>query len=208
MKFTISVSMCPADQMLPVAIAAEQHGWYGITLGESVFFPEKVDAKYPYTPDGSRFWSPETPFVDPWVAIPAMAAVTQRLFFHTRQPERCRENSGVNLILVECFDDALGGHLLDCKFDSRITACKFSKEQGHQIRCNCRDYREPELTGQLIGTAVSKERESLEFGEDYFRLFDECLTVFRGKNRLFIAVEQHNSQLFLELPQLSAQCGL
>lgn len=83
MKFTISVSMCPAGQMLPVAVAAERSGWYGITIGESVFFPEKVDAKYPYTPDGSRFWSPETPFVDPWVAIPAMAAVTERLFFHT-----------------------------------------------------------------------------------------------------------------------------
>ena len=83
MKFTLSVSMCPAPQMLAVAAAAEQNGWYGITIGESVFFPEKVDAKYPYTPDGSRFWSPDTPFVDPWVAIPAMAAVTQRLFFHT-----------------------------------------------------------------------------------------------------------------------------
>ena len=83
MKFTISVSMCPPEQLLPVAVAAEQAGWYGITIGESVFFPEKVDAKYPYTDDGSRFWSPGTPFVDPWVAIPAMAAVTSRLFFHT-----------------------------------------------------------------------------------------------------------------------------
>ena len=83
MKFTISVSMCPPAQLLPVAVAAEQAGWYGITIGESVFFPEKVDAKYPYTEDGRRFWSPDTPFVDPWVAIPAMAAVTSRLFFHT-----------------------------------------------------------------------------------------------------------------------------
>ena len=83
MKFTLSVAMCPAPQLLPIAVAAEQSGWYGITLGESVFYPEKVDAKYPYTPDGRRFWGPETPFVDPWVAIPAMAAVTQRLFFHT-----------------------------------------------------------------------------------------------------------------------------
>jgi len=83
MKFTISVSMCPAPQMLPVAVEAERNDWHAVTLGESVFFPEKVDAKYPYTGDGSRFWSPETPFVDPWVAIPAMAAVTERLSFHT-----------------------------------------------------------------------------------------------------------------------------
>ena len=83
MKFTISVSMCAPEQLFAVAMAAEQSGWFGITLGESVFFPEKVDAQYPYTDDGRRFWSPDTPFVDPWVAIPAMAAVTSRLFFHT-----------------------------------------------------------------------------------------------------------------------------
>jgi probable F420-dependent oxidoreductase len=83
MKFTLAVSMVPAPQILPLAVAAERNGWHAVTLGESVFFPEKVDAKYPYTPDGGRFWSPDTPFVDPWVAIPAMAAVTERLFFHT-----------------------------------------------------------------------------------------------------------------------------
>jgi probable F420-dependent oxidoreductase len=75
--------MCPPEHLLPVAVESERHGWHAITIGESVFFPERVDAKYPYTPDGSRFWSPDTPFVDPWVAIPAMAAVTSRLFFHT-----------------------------------------------------------------------------------------------------------------------------
>jgi probable F420-dependent oxidoreductase len=48
-----------------------------------VFFPKDVSAKYPYTPDGERFWAPETPFVDPFVAIPAMAAVTERIRFYT-----------------------------------------------------------------------------------------------------------------------------
>jgi len=61
MKFTLSVSMCPAAQMLPVAVAAEQSGWFGITLGESVFFPEKVEAKYPYTPTAAASGAPTRP---------------------------------------------------------------------------------------------------------------------------------------------------
>ena len=48
-----------------------------------VFFPEEVSAAYPYSADGSRFWAPETPFVDPFVSISAMAAVTERIRFLT-----------------------------------------------------------------------------------------------------------------------------
>jgi len=50
---------------------------------DSVFHPEKVSADYPYTADGQRFWPSDTPFVDPWVAIPAMAAVTKRIRFYS-----------------------------------------------------------------------------------------------------------------------------
>ena len=42
-----------------------------------------MSADYPYTADGGRFWPAETPFLDPFVAIPAMAAVTTRLRFYT-----------------------------------------------------------------------------------------------------------------------------
>jgi len=75
--------MCEPSHLLPIAATAERTGWYGVTVPDSVFFPEKVEADYPYTFDGERFWTGDTPFVDPWVAIPAMAAVTQDLFFHT-----------------------------------------------------------------------------------------------------------------------------
>ena len=83
MDFTLAVAMCPPDRIVPLARAAEAAGWDGIAVPDSVFFPEQVSAKYPFTPDGERFWAPETPFVDPLVAIPAMAAVTERLRFVT-----------------------------------------------------------------------------------------------------------------------------
>jgi len=75
--------MLPADHLLPLARAAEASGFTTITVPDSVFFPEHVTADYPYSADGSRFWPPETPFVEPFVAIAAMAAVTERVRFLT-----------------------------------------------------------------------------------------------------------------------------
>ncbi len=82
-EFTLSLAMVPADEVLPLARAAEATGWDSIAMPDSVFFPETVSAQYPYTPDGQRFWDGDTPFVDPLVALPAIAAVTERLTLYT-----------------------------------------------------------------------------------------------------------------------------
>jgi probable F420-dependent oxidoreductase len=83
MKFTIAVAMSDPTHYLPLAACADRNGWDSIAVPDAPFFPEKVSVPYPYVDGGERFWSAETPWVDPWVAIPAMAAVTQRLFFYT-----------------------------------------------------------------------------------------------------------------------------
>ncbi|MFZ4517555.1 MAG: TIGR03619 family F420-dependent LLM class oxidoreductase [Microthrixaceae bacterium] len=83
MDFSLALPMLPPEHFLPLARAAEAAGFAGVAVPESVFFPEQVSADYPYTADGGRFWAPETPFLDPFVAIPAMAAVTDRLRFYT-----------------------------------------------------------------------------------------------------------------------------
>jgi len=83
MRWTVAFPMFPADHLLPMARAAEANGFDTITVPDSVFFPEHVSAEYPYSADGGRFWAPETPFVDPFIAISAMAAVTSRIRFLT-----------------------------------------------------------------------------------------------------------------------------
>lgn len=83
MKFTLSLAMTPADELLALARAAEATGWDAIALPDSVFYPEQVTADYPYTSDGQRFWDGDTPFVDPLVALPAIAAVTERVALYT-----------------------------------------------------------------------------------------------------------------------------
>jgi len=83
MQFTVAIPMLDPSHYLPLARTAEAVGFTSVAVPESVFYPETVSAKYPYTEDGSRFWPAETPFLDPFVAIPAMAAVTERIRFYT-----------------------------------------------------------------------------------------------------------------------------
>lgn len=83
MHFTVPLPMMPADHYVPMARAAEANGFDSIAVPDSVFFPEAVTVDYPFSADGDRWWPPETPFIDPLVAIPAMAAVTERITFLT-----------------------------------------------------------------------------------------------------------------------------
>lgn len=83
MRFTLPFPMFPAEQYVPLAMAAEEAGFDAIAVPDSVFFPEAVSADYPYSGDGGRFWTGETPFLDPFVAVSAMAAVTTRIRFYT-----------------------------------------------------------------------------------------------------------------------------
>lgn len=75
--------MLPAHHYVPLARAAEANGFDSVAVPDSVFFAENVSGDYPFTGDGERWWQADTPFLDPFVAIPAMAAVTERLRFLT-----------------------------------------------------------------------------------------------------------------------------
>ena len=83
MRFTVPLPMLPAHHYVPMAQAAEANGFHSIAVPDSVFYAEAVSGDYPFTADGQRWWKPETPFLDPFVAIPAMAAVTERITFFT-----------------------------------------------------------------------------------------------------------------------------
>lgn len=83
MKFWQAVAFLETDQLLEVAQAADRLGFDSVTVSDHIFYPQELKAKYPYTPTGEPFWTPETPWPDPWVLISAMAAVTTRLRFTT-----------------------------------------------------------------------------------------------------------------------------
>ncbi len=83
MEFGISGAFSDPAHLGPMARAAEAAGFARVTLSDHVIQPRKLKTPYPYTEDGLPRWPPFTDWPDPWVAIGAMAAVTERIRFFT-----------------------------------------------------------------------------------------------------------------------------
>jgi probable F420-dependent oxidoreductase len=80
-KFVLSASFSPLEQLREIAPVAEESGWEAMSLSDHVVHPESLSNPYPYTADGSRRWPAFTHWPDPWVTIGALSAITQRLRF-------------------------------------------------------------------------------------------------------------------------------
>jgi probable F420-dependent oxidoreductase len=83
MRFSYAESMCDPSFYVPLARAAEEAGFDTYLVPDSVCFPEQSSARYPYTPDGTREFLEDKPFIDPFVLMGALCAVTTRLRFAT-----------------------------------------------------------------------------------------------------------------------------
>jgi len=83
MKFVTSLAFSDPTHFCEIARAADDCGWDGIVVSDHVVHPEKIESPYPYTRDGSTRWQAPAPWPDPWVAVGAMAAVTERIRFTT-----------------------------------------------------------------------------------------------------------------------------
>ena len=83
MKFWQSGMFLPPERLTDLARASEAAGFDGVMVSDHIAYPETLSSPYPYTPDGKPPFQRETPWPDPWIAIGAMAAVTERLRFGT-----------------------------------------------------------------------------------------------------------------------------
>jgi probable F420-dependent oxidoreductase len=83
MKFVIPTAFSPPSQLVETARLAERHGIDAIAISDHVAHPETIRTPYPYTKDGAIRWTEDTAWPDPFVAIGAMAAVTERVRFFT-----------------------------------------------------------------------------------------------------------------------------
>ena len=75
MRFTTIETMCDPSFMLPLARVAEEAGFDGFAVPDSICYPEASDSTYPYNADGSREFLDDKPILEPFSLIPAMAAV-------------------------------------------------------------------------------------------------------------------------------------
>jgi len=81
MRFTYAEAMTDPTYYVPLAQAAESAGYDSMTVADSLCYPKESDSVYPYTEDGSREFLEDKAFIEPFVLMAAMAAVTDRLRF-------------------------------------------------------------------------------------------------------------------------------
>jgi probable F420-dependent oxidoreductase len=80
-RFTYAEAMTDPAFYLPLAQAADEAGYDGFLVPDSIVYPWESDAKYPYTADGNREFLLDKAFLEPFSIIPAMGAVTERIRF-------------------------------------------------------------------------------------------------------------------------------
>lgn len=106
MRFAVVGAFLPTAELLPVARAADELGYAGFAVADHVIDLETLETPYPYEADGSRRWTHETEWPDPWVLVGALSAVTTRIEFFTsiyvaalRSPYQVAKSVGTAAVL-------------------------------------------------------------------------------------------------------------
>ena len=73
-KFAIVGAFVPTEELVPLAIAADELGYHSFCVGDHVVDLETISTPYPYEADGSRRWDHEAEWPDPWVLFGAMGS--------------------------------------------------------------------------------------------------------------------------------------
>ncbi|MDY6809164.1 MAG: TIGR03619 family F420-dependent LLM class oxidoreductase [Actinomycetota bacterium] len=81
MRFTFAEAMTDPSYYAPLARAAEQAGYSGFTIPDSLAYPAESDATYPYTPDGDREFLDGKAFIETFIQAAALGAVTETIRF-------------------------------------------------------------------------------------------------------------------------------
>lgn len=79
MRFHYAEAMTAVANYLPLARAAETHGFAGFAMPDSLIYPKASDTAYSYTDDGGREFLENKPFVESFVLAAAIGAVTTKL---------------------------------------------------------------------------------------------------------------------------------
>ena len=83
MRFSYAEPMVDPEMYLALAEAADQAGYHGMVVPDSIAYPEVSDSTYPFSPDHTREFLEDKPFIEPFSLIPAMGVVTERIRFIT-----------------------------------------------------------------------------------------------------------------------------
>jgi alkanesulfonate monooxygenase SsuD/methylene tetrahydromethanopterin reductase-like flavin-dependent oxidoreductase (luciferase family) len=79
----LNLATTDTASLVDIAVAAESCGYTGVSVADHLVYPANVESHYPYSETGAVGWKATTQRPDTWLAIAAMAAVTERLRFTT-----------------------------------------------------------------------------------------------------------------------------
>jgi probable F420-dependent oxidoreductase len=82
-RFSYIDTMIDPAFLKPLAVAAEEAGYDGFVVPDSICYPKESDSSYPYTADGNREFLEDKPFIEPFSLIPYLAGATEKLRFVT-----------------------------------------------------------------------------------------------------------------------------
>lgn len=83
MRFCITESMTDPSYYPALARTAEELGYDGMMVPDSICYPATAETNYPYNSDGTREFLEDAPFLEPMSMIPWLAGMTERLEFVT-----------------------------------------------------------------------------------------------------------------------------
>lgn len=81
MRFTYAEAMTVPSYYAPLAQAAEAAGYASMNIADSLAYPQESDSVYPYTEDGGREFLEGKEFIETFILIAALGAVTTTLRF-------------------------------------------------------------------------------------------------------------------------------
>lgn len=165
MRFTLALGSAHFQDYPTMARVAEASGWTSLTMPDSLFFPQQTVSDYPYADTATiRQYIEAFPFVDPFVAIATMAAVTTKVRFYpgvlkvpVRQPLVLAKTLS-SLAVVTGERVALGAGLAPWKEDFTYNGVNFEKRGRLMDECIAI------IRGVMTGQYFEYHSENYDFG--------------------------------------------
>ncbi|MGN5236440.1 MULTISPECIES: TIGR03619 family F420-dependent LLM class oxidoreductase [unclassified Rhodococcus (in: high G+C Gram-positive bacteria)] len=82
-QVTINLTGVRTEWLVPLAQAADRLGFGALSVGDSIFYPQESDSRYPYNSTGDRTFLETIAMPDPFVLLGHLAAVTERIRLQT-----------------------------------------------------------------------------------------------------------------------------
>lgn len=165
MNFALLLGFSHYRDFPALAQAAEAAGFRSVCMPDSLFYPKATESTYPYNDTGAiREYIEAAPFIEPFIAMATMAAVTSRIRFYpsvlkvpVRQPLVLAKLL-TSLAVVSNGRVSLGAGLSPWKEDFTYNGVRFERRGALMDECIAI------IRGAMTGEYFEHHSENYDFG--------------------------------------------